>query len=74
MSQMLIPSNGKIRPTLLANLSTGAIVGLTKSGRKDEHFIYKNWDMSIDSLDPNRSAARRYTENSYRILCWGNIN
>ena len=51
----------------------GAIVGLTKDGESDRHFVYKNWDKTIDSLDPKRPSAKKFMERSYRILSWKTI-
>ena len=37
----------------------GAIVGLTKDGESDRLFVYKNWDKTIDSLNPNKPSAKK---------------
>ena len=68
LNQKIIPSNDKMKVNLLANLNVGAIVGLSKDGINDTHFIFKNWRITVDSLNPNRPAAKKYKENTYRIL------
>lgn len=37
----------------------GAIVGLTEDGESDRHFVYKNLDKTIDSLNPKRPSAKK---------------
>lgn len=48
-----------MKVNLLANLNVGAIVGLSKDGINDTHFIFKNWRITVDSLNPNRPAAKK---------------
>ena len=63
------PSNAKGKPTILADLSNGAILGWAKNGKtRDAHFGYIDWTGTVDSMDPNRPAAKNYTVNTYRIL------
>ena len=66
----LQPSSSKIKNTLLADLSDGAILGYSKDGKNDSHFGFKNQSITIDSMDPNRPNAKNYTENTYRVLHW----
>lgn len=66
----LKPDNKKIGTSILSNLKDGAILGYSKDGKKDAHFGFKNWQITIDSLDPNRPSAKKYTEHTYRILRW----
>lgn len=58
------------RTTLrLEDLSNGAILGWAKNGKtRDAHFGYIDWTGTVDSMDPNRPAAKNYTVNTYRIL------
>ena len=69
LSTYKLPLDVKIKPTLLANLKDGAILGWSENGKnKDIHFGYIDWQGIIDSLNPNRETDYDYTINSYRIL------
>ena len=49
-------------------MTVGVILGLTKNGINDQHFVFKNENGITDSLSPTREAAKDYTERSYRQL------
>lgn len=60
-----------IPPNMLVDLSVGALVGVTKNKNQgDMHFVYKNWNTTIDAMDHTRPAATNYFEYSYRPLYW----
>lgn len=63
------PQGSKKKPTILANLKDGAILGWAKNGKtSDSHFGYTDWISTVDSLDSDRPSAKNYSVNSYRIL------
>lgn len=59
-----------IPPNILENLSVGAIVGVSKNMKRDEHFLFANWSYTIDAMDHTRPAASEYTIRSHRVLYW----
>ncbi len=55
-------------PAAETDKTVGMIVGLTKNGKDDQHFVFKDENGITDSLSPTREAAKDYTERSYRQL------
>lgn len=53
---------------MFKKMITSEILGLTKNGKYDQHFVYKNETGITDSLSPTREAAKYYSERSYRLL------
>ena len=54
----------------------GVITGLSKNGeKKDSHFVSENNKTGkIDSMDPERPAAKKYSDNSHRSLNWRKLS
>ena len=46
----------------------GVIVGLSIGGSEDEHFVFRDSEGTVDSLDLDREAAKKYSNNTYRKL------
>lgn len=62
-----------IPPNILVNMSVGAIFGLQRNeSGQDDHYVYRNWSVTIDPMDHTRSAASEYTDYSCRPLFWAN--
>lgn len=62
-----------IPPNILVNISVGAIFGLQRNeSGQDDHYVYRNWSVTIDPMDHTRSAASEYTDYSCRPLFWAN--
>ena len=70
LTKMIKADDNKTKPTKIITSIVGVIVGLTKDGKRDQHFVYKNTEHTVDSLSPDRPSAKKYTENSYRKLSW----
>lgn len=62
-----------IPPNILVNMSVGAIFGLQRNeSGQDDHYVYRNWSVTIDPMNHTRSAASEYTDYSCRPLFWVN--
>ena len=60
-----------IPPNILVNMNVGAIVGLQRNENvRDDHYVYRDWSVTIDSMDHTRSTASEYTDYSCRPLYW----
>ncbi len=60
-----------IPPNILVNMSVGAIVGLQRNeSGNDDHYVYRDWSITIDSMDHTRSTASEYTDYNCRPLYW----
>ena len=72
LNQYITASDDKIiPPNIFVNMNVGVTVGLQANGSGiDEHFVYRNWLITIDSMNHIRSESTKYTEHSYRPLIW----
>jgi len=74
LSQTLIIDNTKVTPSILWDLTVGAIVTLKRVDAYNKsytHYVFKNYVYGIiDSMWPGRPSASQYTESQYEILNW----
>ncbi len=60
-----------IPPNILVNMNVGAIVGLQRNENvRDDHYVYRDWSVTIDSMNHTRPVAAEYTDYSCRPLYW----